>query len=74
MSSRLSALTLRFPFSRSDKKPLGNPGLLAQLVLGPAEFQPTFLDSFAYACHSLLSFSELTPKRTKFSIKQSLQV
>ena len=30
---------------------LGNPGFLGQLVLGPAEFQPPCLDSFADAGH-----------------------
>ena len=61
MSSRFVALTLRLSFSRSDKKPLGNPGFLAQLVLRPAEFQPTFPDALAYACHSLLSLSGAIP-------------
>ena len=54
MSSRFVGADAPLAVLQVRQKTLGNPGLLAQLVLRPAEFQPTFLDSLAYACHSLL--------------------
>ncbi len=54
MPSKFVGADAPFVVLQVRQKSLGNPGFLTQLVLGPAEFQATFLDSLPYSCHSLL--------------------